>query len=155
MFVLDALGAYPWVAYWVAVTLGALLVFAWFQIRITRTENKRVRQLKDLDDFSTLSTDSPLEDADKKALRTGLKSVHTRFRATRRILFPGIVLLWAVAMAFPLLNQLPATVISSFLGIIAVVDIQRHPERHGLGRAIFGILMGLLGCLALAAVLYF
>ena len=121
MFVLDALGAYPWVAYWVAVTLGALLVFAWFQIRITRTENKRVRQLKDLDDFSTLSTDSPLEDADKKALRTALKSVHTRFRATRRILFPGILLHWAIVMAFPLLNQLPATIISSFIGIIAVV----------------------------------
>lgn len=121
MFVLDALGAYPWVAYWVAVTLGALLIFAWFQIRITRTENKRVRQLKDLDDFSTLSTDSPLEDADKKALRTALNSVHTRFRAIRRILFPTITVLWAVVMAFPLLNHLPATILSSFLGIVAVV----------------------------------
>ena len=27
-------------------------------------------------------------------------------------------------------------------GILAVVDIRKHPEKHGLGRAIFGIVMG-------------
>lgn len=31
------------------------------------------------------------------------------------------------------------------LGIIAVVDIKRHPEKRGMGRAIFGIIMGMIG----------
>jgi hypothetical protein len=29
-------------------------------------------------------------------------------------------------------------------GIFAVNDIKRHPDRHGMGRAIFGIIMGIL-----------
>jgi hypothetical protein len=28
------------------------------------------------------------------------------------------------------------------LGILAVRDIKKHPEKHGMGRAIFGIVMG-------------
>jgi hypothetical protein len=29
-------------------------------------------------------------------------------------------------------------------GIIAIYDIRKHPDRHGMGRAIFGIVMGLV-----------
>ena len=29
-------------------------------------------------------------------------------------------------------------------GIIAVIDIKRHKEKHGMGRAIFGIVMGVI-----------
>ena len=39
--------------------------------------------------------------------------------------------------------------IALILGIIAVIDIKQHPEKHGMGRAIFGIIMGLLGCVGL------
>ncbi len=28
------------------------------------------------------------------------------------------------------------------LGVVALIDISKHPERHGRGRAIFGIVMG-------------
>jgi len=38
-------------------------------------------------------------------------------------------------------------------GILAVVDIQKHPARHGMGRAVFGIVMGSLGTILLAAML--
>jgi hypothetical protein len=38
-------------------------------------------------------------------------------------------------------------------GIVAVVDIRRHPDRHGMGRAVFGIVMGALGSAALLLVL--
>ena len=31
------------------------------------------------------------------------------------------------------------------LGIVAIQDIRKHPQRHGLGRAIFGLIMGLVG----------
>jgi hypothetical protein len=34
-------------------------------------------------------------------------------------------------------------------GIIAVIDIKNHPEKHGMGRAIFGIVMGTLGSIML------
>ena len=28
------------------------------------------------------------------------------------------------------------------LGILAVIDIRRHPDKHGMGRAIFALIMG-------------
>jgi len=34
-------------------------------------------------------------------------------------------------------------------GILAVIDIRRHPEKHGMGRAIFGITFGALGTIVL------
>ena len=33
-------------------------------------------------------------------------------------------------------------------GIVAVLDIMHNPKKHGMGRAIFGIVMGVLGTLA-------
>ena len=35
------------------------------------------------------------------------------------------------------------------VGVLAIVDIRRHPEKHGLGRAIFGVLMGAAGTILL------
>ncbi len=32
--------------------------------------------------------------------------------------------------------------IALLLGILAIIDIKRHPEKHGMGRAIFALIMG-------------
>lgn len=34
-------------------------------------------------------------------------------------------------------------------GILAIMDIRKHPEKHGMGRAIFGLVMGVLGTIGL------
>ena len=39
---------------------------------------------------------------------------------------------------------LPAP-IAFVLGVLAVWDIRRNPEKHGMGRAVFGLVMGALG----------
>lgn len=31
------------------------------------------------------------------------------------------------------------------VGVLAVLDLRRHPQKHGMGRAVFGIVMGVLG----------
>ena len=36
---------------------------------------------------------------------------------------------------------LPAP-IALILGILAIIDIKRHPEKHGMGRAVFALIMG-------------
>jgi hypothetical protein len=38
--------------------------------------------------------------------------------------------------------------------LLAIRDIRRHPRRHGMGRAIFGLIMGILGSLALGFMLF-
>ena len=43
--------------------------------------------------------------------------------------------------------------IALILGILAIRDIKRHPDKHGMGRAIFGLVMGVLGTILLVFVL--
>ena len=58
---------------------------------------------------------------------------------------------WAIAAGYLGLFALlimPAP-IALIISIIAIIDIRRHPEKHGMGRAIFGLVMGILGTLML------
>lgn len=58
---------------------------------------------------------------------------------------------WAIAAGYLGLFSfvvLPAPV-ALIISIIAIRDIKRHPDRHGLGRAYFGLIMGILGTLVL------
>ncbi len=51
-----------------------------------------------------------------------------------------------VAGYFGLVSILPAFgILALIFGIWAVVVIRRDPQVHGMGRAIFGIIMGVLG----------
>jgi hypothetical protein len=62
---------------------------------------------------------------------------------------------WAIASGYlGLLSVLclPAP-FALFTGIMAIREIRRNPKKHGMGRAIFGIVMGSLGMLGLVSVL--
>jgi hypothetical protein len=51
---------------------------------------------------------------------------------------------WAIAAGYLGLFSVlfvPAP-LALILGIVAIRDIRKHPQRHGLGRAIFGLVMG-------------
>ena len=66
--------------------------------------------------------------------------------AAVRMLLPVGRSLWAIAAGYAGLFAVlffPAP-IALILGIIAIYDIRRHPKRHGMGRAIFGLVMGAL-----------
>ncbi|MHC4591722.1 MAG: zinc ribbon domain-containing protein [Planctomycetota bacterium] len=75
--------------------------------------------------------------------------------AGMRLILPvgrsGFAIAAGYAGLFSLL-LLPAP-LALLLGILAIVDIRRHPDKHGMGRAVFGILMGVLGMAALALIL--
>lgn len=47
----------------------------------------------------------------------------------------------------------PLAPVAIVLGILAVRDLQRRPGTHGMGRAIFAIVIGALVSLAVAAIL--
>jgi hypothetical protein len=54
---------------------------------------------------------------------------------------------WAIAAGYLGLFSVLGCVapISIIISIIAIRDIKAHPDRHGMGRAIFGLVMGILG----------
>ena len=58
---------------------------------------------------------------------------------------------WAIACGYLgllsfLLFPAPLAIIT---GIIAIVDLKKHPNKHGWGRTVFGLITGTLGLLFL------
>jgi len=39
--------------------------------------------------------------------------------------------------------------ISLVVGLLAIADIKNNPSKHGMGRAVFGVIMGIAGSLLL------
>ncbi len=63
--------------------------------------------------------------------------------------------LWAIAAGYVGLFSvllIPAP-LALLLGVVAIVDIKRHPKKHGMGRAIFAVVMGVLFTVLLLIVL--
>lgn len=73
-----------------------------------------------------------------------------------RVLLPVGRSLWAIAAGYA--GLLAPTVILApvalILGICAIVDLKRHPEKHGMGRAIFALVMGVLSILVPVALIF-
>jgi hypothetical protein len=75
--------------------------------------------------------------------------------AALRMLLPVDRSFWAIASGYlgllsVLLFPAPLAVIT---GLMAVRDIRKHPGKLGMGRAVFGIVLGVLGTLGLTATL--
>ncbi len=59
---------------------------------------------------------------------------------------------WAIAAGYLGLISvllLPAP-LALLISIVAMRHLKRHPDKHGLGRAIFGLVMGIIGTIVLA-----
>ena len=74
--------------------------------------------------------------------------------AAMRMLLPVGRSGWAIAAGYlglfaVLLFPAPFALLT---GVLAVRDIRAHPDRSGMGRAIFGIVMGAVGTVLLAAI---
>jgi hypothetical protein len=66
--------------------------------------------------------------------------------AAIRMLLPVGRSFWAIAAGYMGLFSLiffPAP-IAIILGILAIRDIRKNPHKHGMGRAIFGLVMGII-----------
>ena len=76
-----------------------------------------------------------------------------------RMLLPVGRSWWAIAAGYMGLFSLaiiPAP-LALILGIIAIIHLRSRPDLHGMGRAVFGIVMGVLGTggLIMAALFWF
>jgi hypothetical protein len=73
-----------------------------------------------------------------------------------RMLIPVGLTGWAIASGYlglisVLLIPAPFALLT---GILAILAIKKNPKKHGMGRAIFGIVMGTLGTLGLVAMVF-
>ena len=63
---------------------------------------------------------------------------------------------WAIAAGYLGLLSLLGCVgpIAVVVSIVAIRDIKAHPDRHGMGRAVFGLVMGIVGSLVLVGMIF-
>ena len=87
---------------------------------------------------------------------TGPPKHHPGEDPSLRMILPVGVSGWAIAAGYlGLFSVLGIFAPFALLtGILALRDIAAHPQRHGKGRALFGIIMGVLGTALLLFVLY-
>jgi small-conductance mechanosensitive channel len=96
--------------------------------RFTRIELKLQERLKYLETVSTIETESPLDDGDDAFREQGVESIQTRFRAMRRLVYPVICLAWLFLVCLPLLDKIPAALLSFLFGTVTImVGIAARP----------------------------
>jgi hypothetical protein len=75
--------------------------------------------------------------------------------AAMRMLLPVGRSGWAIAAGYLGLFSLCgfAAPFAILTGVLAIRDIKRNPEKHGMGRAVFGIIAGVVGLVILVAMI--
>ena len=103
------------------VTLIIGLTYLLVRRRLLRTEARLHKRLDKLENTTTIDTESPIEDQQEYFKEHGLESIHTRCRAVRRVIYPILYLSWLFLICFPLLDRLPAALLSFLFGTVTVV----------------------------------
>lgn len=69
-----------------------------------------------------------------------------------RLLLPVGLSGWAIAAGYLGLFSVLCVPgpLALLCGILAILEMKRNPKKHGMGRAIFGIVMGSIGSLVMA-----
>ncbi len=127
-FISDNLRLSPVLGWSLTVTAATVLAFILVRLRLKAMEGKLQRRLERLKTVSTIETDSPLDDSGESFREHGLESIQTRFKALRRILYPLLALIWSFLVCLPMLDKIPAALLSFVFGTVTVmVGIAARP----------------------------
>jgi small-conductance mechanosensitive channel len=107
--------------YLVCVGLFGLLIIFWLRRGINLTENKRKKRVKKLKRSESAKTETPLDKPEIEAKETAVGSIEHRFSIIRKVTFFSIVTVWLIALIFPFLNNIPATLISILIASSGII----------------------------------
>ncbi|MBN1764921.1 MAG: mechanosensitive ion channel [Sedimentisphaerales bacterium] len=112
---------YETIIYIVLTGLVGILLLWRLQDHLNKTEIKRKKHLKQIEDFEAVDTDTPLENPVKKAQEKGIQNVTARFSIIRRAVLPCIFFMVLLLISLPFLSRLPATIISLIIAVTTVI----------------------------------
>ncbi|MEJ2157400.1 MAG: mechanosensitive ion channel family protein [Desulfobacteraceae bacterium] len=107
--------------YLLSVGLCGALYIWWSRKRIIRVEDQRKNRVQRLKRFESAETSTPVETPEAEARETAVDSIKSRFSIIRKLHFFLIVSLWVLALIFPFLNKMPATVVSVFVAASGII----------------------------------
>jgi len=99
---------------------GALFIW-WSRKRIIRMEDRRKDRIHLLKRFESAETSTPIDKPAAEARETAVGSIENRFSIIRKLSFFLIITIWLLALIFPFLNKMPATVVSVFVAASGII----------------------------------
>jgi len=103
------------------VGLSGFFIILWLRRSINVTEHSRKRRIKKLKRSESAKTETPLDKPEMEAKETAVESIEHRFSIIRRVSFFSMVTVWVIALVFPFLNKIPATLISILIGSSGII----------------------------------
>ena len=110
-----------YIIYLIVVCVCGPLFISLFIKWLKRAKRKRKLNVKSIKRFEPLKTSTPLDKPNLEAEEAALDSVETRFSIIKKTIVICLVLIWCIALAFPFLNRIPATLISVVIGAVGVI----------------------------------
>lgn len=100
---------------------GGVALAYWVNREFQRVRQERHDRLEKLRQFDAIRTSSPLDDPNEQARKQALVNVETRFTLFRATIVPVILLFTVTLVALPLLQQMPATMLSLLVAAVGVI----------------------------------
>lgn len=111
-----------WYPIYAIIVGGCGVGLAWWVNRaLQRVRRERHDRLEKLRHFDAVRTSSPLDDPNAEARQQALINVETRFTLFRATLVPVVLLVTLTLVALPLLQELPATMLSLLVAAVGVI----------------------------------
>ena len=109
----------------IVIITTAVVVFVLLALIIRlltrRAEGRQQERIRRRSPVAPIETSSPIDDPLKEAKKTALESIRFRYTIIRHVFIVLLLLVFLLAMAFPLLGTLPAAVLSGFVAIVGVI----------------------------------
>lgn len=101
--------------------LGPLSIFVLTR-RINREKRRRTQHFKQRKILRATPTSTPLDNPNQAIKQEGLDNIESRFSIIETIVITTASLFWAALLVIPVLEKIPATVVSIFVGSSAVIS---------------------------------
>ncbi|HMB00581.1 MAG TPA: mechanosensitive ion channel domain-containing protein, partial [Spirochaetota bacterium] len=102
-----------------------ILIFIWllhFLIKqLTILKRKRKKLLKNKEQINAVPADSPPRNPTQTAKKVGMQSIESQFTISKKIIIPALITIFLLLLFIPMLDKIPATIISLVIGIITVI----------------------------------
>ncbi|MFW5722788.1 MAG: mechanosensitive ion channel family protein [Desulfohalobiaceae bacterium] len=108
--------------YLLVVAVGGPMLLWLLKARITAVEERRKKRITRIKGgYDAIQTTSPHDRPGKVAKEAALEGIETRFTIIRRVVKYTLLLIWILALVFPFLNRLPATMTSIMVAAFGVI----------------------------------
>jgi len=109
------------VIYLSIVSLIGLFAIWWAKSTLIKIKSNRSKRIRKLDSFDSIETSAPDDSSGFSEIDAAVGNIENRFSIIGKITIFLIVTIWAIALAFPFLNSIPAALISTLVAISSVV----------------------------------